>query len=650
MSLNNFHLNERPFSAIPIAEHCCLFPSFHENLTAVETALGQELGPALILGSAGTGKTMLLRALAQRHQQKAAGVCLTLDADFNNREALFQTLLFELGLESNGTSPNDLRLVLTAAIRTRPEFAEGVWLLIDEAHSLPPQVFEQLRLLLNMVRDGRSVFQIAIAGSPNLEEQLLTPALDSLQQRIACRVYLTGMSLEELRGYIEFHWRRVGGQQSPFTYEAVQAVHTATMGIPRLVNQLCDQAISYAAAQRMMAIDQNAIQVAWAMWQRLPIPPQTVRTNSATTTNTAATGHVVEFGSLDEEPVASGSETWGSEKMGAEKMGSETASVLQGPPAAKNADPGMSLVSTTSVSQLEPVVIAPSVIAPSGMVTSGPAAARTAASGLAASAPETRIRFAFETDIQKPVVKTSAENGTFERGDSAGPSTVTRAALSEMEAKIDTIQQALHSLQEPWDPIEEMLIEADLQAIVSPIEIFDQPAHVTQEMLSNEPSIVFQDHLYLESLWMEDTVWTQYIRTPETNDENFPVSLTLPIADSQQAVPPAVEPGSAAAAGEIRIDEVPHRKVNPPQSLSRWESVPAIDSPRVDWCANEPALGQEVRAAEETFQDDARIIHRQPVVTANGAGRDVHPPQTVPPPVLARRKDLRALLHALRGY
>ena len=645
MSLNNFHLNERPFSAIPIAEHCCLFPSFQENLTAVETALRQELGPALILGSAGTGKTMLLRALAQRHQQKAAGVCLTLDADFNNREALFQTLLFELGLDSSGTSPNDLRLALTSAIRTRPEFAEGVWLLIDEAHSLPPQLFEQLRLLLNMVRDGRSVFQIAIAGSPSLEEQLLTPALDSLQQRIACRVYLTGMSLEELGGYIEFQWRRVGGQQSPFTYEAVQAVHTATMGIPRLVNQLCDQAISYAAAQRMMSIDQNAIQVAWAMWQRLPIPPQTVRMNSATTTNAAATGHVVEFGSLDDEPIASGSETLGSEKTGSEKTGSDIPTVLQGPPAATNADPGISLGSATSVSQLEPVVIAPS-----SMVTSGPAAARTAASGPAASAPETRIRFAFETDIQKPVVKTSADNETSERGDSVGPSMVTRAALSEMEAKIDTIQQALHSLQEPWDPIEEMLIEADLQAIVSPVEIFDQPAHVTQKMLSNEPSIVFQDHLYLESLWMEDTVWTQYIRTPETNDESFPVSLTLPIADSQQPVPPAVEPVSAAAAGEIRIDEVPHRKVNPPQSLSRWESVPAIDSPQVDWGANEPALGQEVRAAEETFQDDARIIHRQPVVTANGAGRDVHPPQTVPPPVLARRKDLRALLHALRGY
>lgn len=598
MSLSFFNLNARPFPTIPVAEHCCYYPSFLENLNAVENALCQQQGPALILGGAGFGKTMLLRALVQRRPQ-AEGICVSLDAAFSSRQEFFQTLLFELGLESLAIRGSDARLILTSALRSRPEFAAGIWLLIDEAHSLNEDLFEQLRLLSNLVRDGRPVFQMAFAGSRQLEELLLNPSLESLQQRLACRAYLAGMSLDELRGYIDFQWRRAGGQQSPLTSEAVEAVHTATMGIPRLVNQLCDQAIYYAAAKQLRSIDEHVIQIAWALWQRLPVPQLAERAAAEATPKDIVPHAVVEFGSLDDEPAADLSRPM------------EPAIAHQ------------PLESSTAIVDPLPVPVK--------------------------NVPETLIRFAFESDIQKPprVRDAAAE---------VNPSSVaTSAAARELEVKIDTIQQALASLQEQWEPVDELLIEADLQAVISPIEVVDPSGKTYRPVVSNDPAIAFQDHLYLESLWIEDTVWTQYIRTPDSIDEVSPVSLPLPGVENQlpapNIVPPSPEPNasSVAASREIRIDENAHLHVNPPQSLSRWESVRAIDSPSVDWNTAEPALSPEVRTSEASFRDDANIIHRQPVGAASEISRE-HAAQPMPPPVLARRKDLRALLHALRGY
>ncbi|MDP1562386.1 MAG: AAA family ATPase [Pirellulaceae bacterium] len=628
MSLSFFNLNARPFPTIPVAELCCYYPSFAENLTAVENALCQQQGPALILGGAGVGKTMLLRALEQR-RPKAEGICVSLDAAFGNRQEFFQTLLFELGLESLATTGSDPRLMLTSALRFRPEFAAGIWLFVDEAHSLNEDLFEQLRLLSNLVRDGRPVFQMAFAGSRQLEELLLNPSLESLQQRLACRAYLTGMSLDELRGYIDFQWRRAGGQQSPLTSEAVEAVHTATMGIPRLVNQLCDQAIHYAASKQVRCIDEHVIQIAWALWQRLPVPQLADRPAAEAATTASVPHAVVEFGSLDDEPNAALSravEPASPTTVAPTKLGSWE-STLVAMPATTTATPlpilPQPLESRTAAIERMPLAVK--------------------------DGPETLIRFAFESDIQKPLPVRDA-------GPEPSPSSITTGAEArKLDVKIDTIQQALASLQERWEPIDELLIEADLQAVISPIEVVDPSGKAYPQIVSNDPSIAFQDHLYLESLWIEDTVWTQYIRTPDSLDEVSPVSLPLPGVENHlpapNIVPASTEPAvaSAAATREIRIDENPHLKVNPPQSLSRWESVRAIDSPTVDWNNAEPALSPEVRTSEGSFRDDANIIHRQPVVAAGETSRE-HTAEPVPAPVLARRKDLRALLHALRGY
>jgi len=703
-----FRLTATPFPVAPVADQACLLPSWQEHLDQLQATLQQQQGPAVILGSAGTGKTMLLAVLAQRLTPHFR-VCHLRDGGLDNRLDFWKTLLFELGLPLPGADVNDCRRALLSALRQQPEFAGDLLLLIDEAHTLSVEVLEQLRLLSNIIEQGHSRVQFVLAGNQPLEEQLLTPQSNSLNQRIHCRVYLSGMGLAELFSYIDFHWRRVGGDQHPFSDEAVRALHTATLGIPRLVHQLADQALGFATQQHLESIDETSIQIAWSRWQHLPVPqlnrgshtPDSAVANTASTTATTAAS-VVEFGSLDDGPpstvatrpetpltappipVATQSIVTTGEALTSSEIASEIASEITTSPEAQATDRPTQVVDHTN----NPPA--------TNSDHAGNIASLVAAQQHAQS--QTLIRFAFEADIQRPVTSPEPE--------SASPP-VSRS-YQQWETAFDTLEQAIERVQQPVDAIEDLLIEADLQAIINPVEILHQSAVETRDVLAHSPAEVFQDHLYFETLWLQDTVWTQYIKEPVTpvaeptvdetqtdaatlatiypmqNPVSIPLSqlsLDAPFPTTNTAVsakpmhansPPSTHSGSfiqthqgaarvplsqakeadaPSADLEIRIDVQGGRQVNPPQRTERWETVRPLDAPTVSWSAAEVELGDAVRTSAVPFNDDAAIIHRQPEHRYSEAREAViHPPQTIEPPALARRKDLRALLHALRGY
>lgn len=744
-----FRLTATPFPVIPVAGQACLLPSWQEYLEQLQGALEQQQGPAVILGSAGTGKTMLLAVLAQRLAARYR-VCHLRDGGLENRVDFWKTLLFELGLPVPAADANDCRRTLLAALRQQSEFAADLLLLIDEAHTLSGEVLEQLRLLSNIVDNGHSRVQFVLAGNHPLEEQLLTPQLNSLQQRIHCRIYLAGMGLDELFSYIDFHWRRVGGDRHPFTDDAIRALHTATNGIPRLVHQLADQTLGVAAQQHLTEIDEATVQVAWSRWQHLPLPAvarstpalaAAVTRSQASANTTSGSSSVVEFGSLDDEmPTRAAPQASANHHATAGQPSGTPAGLVDKPSAELTQEPPVATATSceTPLSSPSPIPAASSPQAAAVTVTGDEEPQDNIASLVAArqqAQSQTLIRFAFEADIQKPTptpagpvappmtaapapapanaARAFNDSSQFRAsGDSrsSGATPVVPRSYRQWEAAFDTLEQALDRVQQPADAVEDLLIEADLQAITNPIEILEQSARETQQLLAHAPAEVFQDHLYFESLWLQDTVWTQYIQDPAarlapldsadpqaaaadlSTAETGPVDEALisiplprirvdqpasspnvtsfanpmhapsspstslaafdnPIVAAQVASTPRSDSPGSPATMEIRIDAQPGRQVNPPQSHGRWEAVRPLDGPAVSWSNAEAELGLEVRTSAAPFSDDAAIIHRQPEPRVVG-GRDavVHAPQTIEPPAMARRKDLRALLHALRGY
>jgi hypothetical protein len=144
-------------------------------------------------------------------------------------------------------------------------------ILVDEAHTLPTRLIEELRLLTNVPTPLPAV-HIVLAGSVRLEEMLGQPRMESLAQRIAVRSYLEPLDHETTMAYLRTQVKAAGlSWDRLFAAGCDDAVFTATDGVPRLVNQLCDQALVLVAESERRVTPAD-IATAWREIQRLPAP------------------------------------------------------------------------------------------------------------------------------------------------------------------------------------------------------------------------------------------------------------------------------------------------------------------------------------------------------------------------------------------
>ncbi len=299
-----FCLTHRPFAAAWATDRYIPTQSLEQARTTLVRVIDRAEGPGLVVGAAGTGKSLLCQLLAQHFRGRFL-VALLASARLSSRRALLQNILFELKLPYRDLDESELRLSLVDHLEPRAGGHDGLLLLVDEAHTLPLRLWEEIRLITNLIRDGQPRLRLVMAGGMAMEERLANPKLDSFQQRIAACCYLQPMHRDETIYYVQEQLRRAGADPAQlFTEPALKAIHTASDGIPRLVNQVCDHALMLAALGGHKQLGVDGIQEAWADLQQLPVPwrePAGAPTTQTAAANTAAQEPaVVEFGQLDE--------------------------------------------------------------------------------------------------------------------------------------------------------------------------------------------------------------------------------------------------------------------------------------------------------------------------------------------------------------
>jgi type II secretory pathway predicted ATPase ExeA len=117
-------------------------------------------------------------------------------------------------------------------------------------------VLEELRLFSN-VNAGRTILlQIILVGQLGLREMLRRPEMRQFAQRVAVDYVLTPLDREETQGYIQHRLATAAtGRENLFTADACDAVYTASRGVPRIINLLCDTALVYGYADQKQFID-----------------------------------------------------------------------------------------------------------------------------------------------------------------------------------------------------------------------------------------------------------------------------------------------------------------------------------------------------------------------------------------------------------
>jgi type II secretory pathway predicted ATPase ExeA len=146
---------------------------------------------------------------------------------------------------------SELLLELGRALESRHSRGLRTVLIVDEAQGLSPHVLEEIRLLSNFESNTAKQLQIVLTGQPELREVLNNPDLRQLKQRIALRCVIKPLpNVEETDRYITSRLLVAGAERTDiFTPEAVDYIFRCSDGIPRNINNLCDNALlaGYAA-------------------------------------------------------------------------------------------------------------------------------------------------------------------------------------------------------------------------------------------------------------------------------------------------------------------------------------------------------------------------------------------------------------------
>ncbi len=262
MYLEHFGLREAPFRITPHADFFFGGANRSALLDALVYALGREEGLVKVSGEVGTGKTMLARVLIARLPAHLRAIYL---ADpLMNRGELLAVLADELGCPpatgSDGSAHRLLRSVQEALVA---EFAAGrqVVLLIDEAHAMPADTLEQIRLLSNLESERHKLIKIALFGQPELDDMLARADMRQLKDRITQHFRLDPLLPADVETYLDFRLRAAGYRGPPlFETAATTRIARESGGLTRRINVLADKALLSAYARGAHSVgDSDAI-------------------------------------------------------------------------------------------------------------------------------------------------------------------------------------------------------------------------------------------------------------------------------------------------------------------------------------------------------------------------------------------------------
>jgi general secretion pathway protein A len=271
MYLKYYQLREEPFSLTPDPRFLHMAQPYRVTLETVVQSIIRRKGFVVVNGPIGTGKTTLLHAamqiLSRLNSNNAPLASAFVLNPVLSREEFLETLISEFEVNCTSTSKPARLTALYNMFIERQKLGGTSVLIVDEAHLLTMELLEEIRLLSNADTYREKLLQVILCGQPELTPFLQRRELRALQQRITQYCSLRPLSLAETHSYIAERLQAAGlAGPSPFIDKSVELLHLYSQGVPRLINQICDNAlvIGFNGRQRQItpeAIEESATQL-----------------------------------------------------------------------------------------------------------------------------------------------------------------------------------------------------------------------------------------------------------------------------------------------------------------------------------------------------------------------------------------------------
>ena len=249
-----FGLKENPFNVNPDPRYLFLTKEIEEALSGLMYGVQNRKGFITLTGEVGTGKTTLINSLLAWLQQRRVRTAFLFNSRMNTNQ-LFDFILSEFGIPCESGSKSQQLMRLNQWLLERYRAGETTVLIVDEAQNLTYPVLEEIRLLTNLETSTEKLLQIVLSGQQELEEKLKQPQLRQLRQRIMLRCKTSQLTKEQTHDYIAERLRIAGASgELIFSPKAVETAHMYSLGIPRVVNLLCEHSLINAFVEQQRPI------------------------------------------------------------------------------------------------------------------------------------------------------------------------------------------------------------------------------------------------------------------------------------------------------------------------------------------------------------------------------------------------------------
>jgi general secretion pathway protein A len=255
--LSLYGLKWNPFSPELPTEAIFLTPKTSDFFWRIENAHVREGGFALVHGDPGTGKSVVLRVLAERLERVPDLSVHVLSHPQSNLADFYREMgeLFAVSLKPHNRwggfkSLRERWLAHLESTRMR------CVLIIDEAQEMSPTTLCELRLLASARFDSKPLLAVILAGDARLTELLRRDELLPLGSRIRVRLTMDYASREELAACLD-HLLVSAGNPTLMTAELKHTLCDHAAGNYRILTTMAAELLAAAAKRELPKLDEK---------------------------------------------------------------------------------------------------------------------------------------------------------------------------------------------------------------------------------------------------------------------------------------------------------------------------------------------------------------------------------------------------------
>lgn len=252
-----YGLKWNPFSPELPTEAIYVPPKIESFCWRIEHAQIREGGFAMVHGDPGSGKSIVLRLLAERLKKLPDITVGAINHPQSNLADFYRELgdIFAVPLKPSNRwggfkALRERWLAHLESSRCRPV------LLIDEAQEMTPQVLSELRLLTSARFDSQPLLCIVIAGDARLIEKLRREELIPLGSRIRTRLTTEFASRDELLACLD-HLITGAGNANLMTQELRYTLCDHAAGNYRILTTMASELLAAAAQRDLPMLDEK---------------------------------------------------------------------------------------------------------------------------------------------------------------------------------------------------------------------------------------------------------------------------------------------------------------------------------------------------------------------------------------------------------